>query len=362
MTVGLFNSADGYGGGEKQYFEWAVYLLKKSYNVHFFLKKNGMLHEKLIDVEGIHLHFINISPLSFLNPVKVRRLKKLFIQCNLQTLMIILSTDLKVAGRSAALAGVEKIIYTRAVPVPIKNTVLNRFIYSQWVTNIIANSHATARSILKKNPRLISSDKIKLIYNLIDTEEIIHRPFTKIYKKAKEEFIIGSAGRLEKEKNFQFLIKLSLSLRKKSMAHKILISGTGSLEGELKKQVELNKVEDNILFVGFQENIKDVLMCCDVFVSPSLYEGFGFAIAEASLCQLPVIAFNTTSIPELVVDGETGFITDLNSVEQVAEKIHWLKQNPELSMQMGARGRNFMVENFDKEKIMAEFEQFLRDA
>lgn len=358
-TIGFFNSTKSWGGGEKWHYDAAVYFYERGYPVHFFLTEESELHKKLQHFADIRIHFVKVRSFSFLNPFFVKKLASVFQSSCIDTLMVSLSTDLKIAGRAAKAAKVAKVVYVRAVPIPIKNTILNRYIFSRWVTFVIANSIATAASIVHHNADLVRRDRIKLIYNPIQTDRFIDRSYEKLYERRLDEIIIGSAGRLEKEKNHKFFIDLSAELKRQNIAHTILIAGTGSLEGELKQMVRANGLENNFIFTGFLKNVKDLLKSCDIFILPSLFEGFGFVLAEASLCEIPVIAFDTSSIPEVVVNGETGFVVRLNSVGQVIEKILLLKSNPDLAAQMGIAGRKYIRENFDENKIMNELSEFL---
>ncbi|NCW75121.1 MAG: glycosyltransferase [Gammaproteobacteria bacterium] len=102
---------------------------------------------------------------------------------------------------------------------------------------------------------------------------------------------VGALGRLEPQKNFEFLIPVALALKKKGIPFEILIGGKGAQESLLKLAVEENQLEEQFRFLGFLDNPKRLLMSSDVFLLPSLWEGFGYVIVEASLCELPVIAF-----------------------------------------------------------------------
>lgn len=358
-NIGFINSMDSWGGGEKWHFETSVYFMKAGNNVHFFLSKNSELHKRLVNYPQIKLHFINVTGRSFLNPAKVLKLKALFIKEKIEIVLINLSHDLKLAGLAGTKAGIPRIIYTRGVAYPIKNSALNRYVFSHWLTDILASSKATAAAILQKNPTLFPEEKIKVIYNPLDVEEFTNRVYKKIYFRKSNEIIIGCLGRLEKEKNHVFLIHLSDYLSKKQIDHTFLIGGAGSKEEELKAEINHRGLNAHFVFTGFLENVKDLLMCIDIFILPSLMEGFGFVIAEASLCQKPVIAFNTSSIPELIEDEKTGFIIEMNDVKKCAEKVILLKNDQERIQEMGKKGFEYVSNTFNKEKIMKQLDRFI---
>src|SRR5690606_42159035 len=118
-----------------------------------------------------------VTGTSFLNPIKVQRLKRIVKQANLDTLIINLPNDLKIAAFAGKLAGVKKIIYRRGSAIPIRNSLMNRFTFKNWVTDVLANSQATKRTILQHNASLFPEDKIKVIYNPIDSEEFTRREY-----------------------------------------------------------------------------------------------------------------------------------------------------------------------------------------
>jgi glycosyltransferase involved in cell wall biosynthesis len=357
----FFNSVKTWGGGEKWHYETALYFMHAGYSIHFFLTENSALHEKLKDHPQINLHFVKISGLSFLNPLKVARLKKIFKKFGIEILLINLSNDLKIAAHSATKAGVKKIIYRRGSAIPIKNSILNRYIFSHWITDILANSKATAETILENNSLLFPKEKIKIIYNPIDIAEFVQRPFKEIYHRKQGEIIIGNLGRLEKQKNQKFFIKLSEALMDRGIAHKILIAGSGRLENELKQMAIAKGINENLILTGFLPNVKDLLMSCDIFILPSLWEGFGFVLAEASLCKKPIIAFKISSIPEVVISDQTGFLIEVNAVNDCVEKIILLKDNQKVAQKMGEEGFGFVSNQFDKNKIMRQVENFINE-
>lgn len=357
--IGFFNSIKTWGGGEKWYYDATKYFLNKGFEVHFFLTKDSELHNRLMQFENVIFHFVKISNLSFINPFKQNKLNKIFANIGINHLIINLSKDLKIAAYSAKKANINRIIYLRTIPIPIKNTFLNRYIFNNFLTDIIVNSKATKESILNNNNKIISENKIKVIYNPINCDEFINRPFELLYKKNPEEIVIGSLGRLTSEKNHKFLIYLSIALNKNNIKHKILIGGKGALENELISLINENSLNDNIIMAGFIDNVKDLLCSCDIFVLPSLFEGFGYAIVEAFLCELPIIAFNTTSIPEIVQNNESGYIIDINSIEQAVEKINILQGNISLRQEMGIIGKKFVIKNFSENVIMNQLSIYL---
>lgn len=357
-SIGFFNSVMSWGGGEKWHYEAALYFAEKGFKVCFYTRYNSELYKKLILIKSISVRIVDVKGVSFLNPYKIHKLKKSFSDAQIDTLLINLPNDVKLAAHAAKLAGVRRIIYRRGSAIPIKNSLLNRFTFKYWLTDILANSQATKKTILQHNSNLFPKENIKVIYNPIDVQGFVNQSFTPIYSAQDDELVIGNLGRLEYEKNQRFLIRLSEQLQKRGVRHKIIIGGSGRLEQELREEAQRHNVSDNILFAGFITNVKDLLSSCDVFILPSLWEGFGYVLAEASLCRKPIIAFNLSSIPEVVINGESGFLIE-NNVEECLEKVLTLKEDPALRKRMGDAGFNHIAATFDRDKLMEEVEEYL---
>lgn len=360
MKIAFFNSTKFWGGGEKWHFETAVTFSELNYEVYFFGNPKGKIYDKIKSQNNIRFIPVNLSNLSFLNPFKVNRLAKILKKEKIQTLIINHPGDLKIAANAAHKVGVKRIIYRRGSAIPIKNKFLNRYIFKNWVTDILANSQATKRTILEKNPNLFPENKIKVIYNYLDIQEFLSRESSPKIARDNNEIIIGNLGRLSYQKNQKFLIDLSKRLTDENISHKIYIGGTGELENELKQYNKEQNTEKNVIFTGFETNVKNFLSGIDVFFLSSFWEGFGYVLAEASLCKKPIIAFNISSNPELVIENETGFLINENAIEEAVIRIKQL-QDKDLRDKLGNNGFNYVLQNFDKNKIQEQLKIYLSE-
>src|SRR5690606_20464253 len=196
-SIGFFNSVVSWGGGEKWHYEAALYFAEKGYNVSFYTRYNSELYKKLLLIKTITVRIVDVRGVSFLNPYKIHKLKKSFREFKIETLIINLPNDVKLAAHAARLAGVKKIIYRRGSAIPIKNSLLNRFTFKYWLTDILANSNATKKTILQHNPNLFPKGNIRVIYNPVNVKGFVNQSFTPIYTAKDKEIVIGCLGRLE---------------------------------------------------------------------------------------------------------------------------------------------------------------------
>jgi len=308
--------------------------------------------------EGIAVFDIVLKNLSVLNPFTLHKLANIFRSNQVDTVVLNLSRDLKCGGISARMAGVKNIIFRRGSDRSVRNYFINRYLYQKVVTGILTNSQATKKAILSDGISLVDPDKITVIPNGIDIQSFLNKDFQALQPKQKSSIVLGALGRLEPQKNFEFLIPVAMELKKRGIPFEFLIGGKGSQETRLKSLVDENDLTDVFQFLGFLDNPKDLLMSSDVFLLPSLWEGFGYVIVEASLSELPVVAFDISSNSE-VINEATGFLTPPHDVAAFCDKIAYLYNDLEERKAMGKAGRKFVVEHFESAKIFDRIESYL---
>ncbi len=357
-NIVLFNSTIAWGGGEKWHFDVAKSLSEAGWTVTVFCHKKSELRLRLKQAR-VNLQAVSISNLSFVNPIKIRKLCMLLKQTGASTILMNLSADVKAAGIAAKRAGFNNIIYRRGSAIPIKNTWLNRYLFAKIITNILANSEATKATINEKNPKLFNPDKIQVIYNGLRINEFIDNKNAPIYQRENNELIIGNAGRLVEQKNQKALIQLASLLKSNNVDFKMLIAGDGPMRKELEQQCKELQVEEQVVFLGFQKDIRPFLQSIDIFVLTSFWEGFGYVLAEAMLYKKPLIGFDLSSNPELIQHKLNGFLIDPNNTKALAESIEALNANRAAIDVMGAAGFKIANEKFDFNKNLKLVESWL---
>lgn len=353
------NTTKVWGGGEKWHYDMAMLLQQQGYHILTITRKGSALQKKYLRA-GLDNVELNISNFSLLNPLMKQKLVKLFLKHQVTTLFMNLPSDLKTAGPAARRAGVRQIIYRRGSAIPVKNTPLNKHLYRNVVDQVLVNSEATKATILEKNPSLVHSDKIKVVYNGIDLKAFDKQQVQPEKYPAKAGFVIGNIGRLVHQKGQKQLVEVARILRDKKVDFHMLIGGEGSERDDLEKLVSKNQLEEKITLTGFVDDAKTFLNAVDVFALPSHWEGFGYVLAEAMACSKPVVAFDVSSNPELVSDGETGYLIPYGDVAAFAEKLAELARNPQLAKEMGAKGRGKVEKQFRLEHTLKEVVSLLK--
>lgn len=354
-TICFFNSSKDWGGGEKWHFEMASFLHCQGYKVIVCCYPESVLHEKAVKA-SLPVQNYKISNSSFLNPFLRKKLKRFFVKENISYLIVNLPSDLKVAGIAAHKVSVPRIIYRRGSAKPIKNSIFNRYIFKNIIHLVIANSKETQKTILQYNKDLFPKDKIKVIYNGIKVSDYD----SSIKEMDPNNIVIGTAGRLSKEKGHSRLLDVAYILKKQDLPFTLKIAGAGPEEEVLKEKTKKLKLENYIDFVGFVDPFISFLKDIDIFVLPSYYEGFGYVLIEAMAAEKPVLSFDIGTAGEIIAHKKNGYIISEDDLETMANKIETLALDPGLHKQFGSKGRQIVQEKFSSEKMYDNFLKTIR--
>jgi glycosyltransferase involved in cell wall biosynthesis len=355
----FFNTVKAWGGGEKWHLEVASYLHEKGENVIVVAAPHSPLSEKAIAL-GITVKTIRLSNLSFLNPVVLIRIAYFLKRNKVKSLVMNSPRDLKSAGIASKLIKAPLIIFRRGSDIPVKNNLLNRFLYQRVVHKVLVNSAATKASLNKNNKDIVPDRKIHLVPNGIDSKIFLESKTNKLYERQGDEFILCTLGRLVAQKNHSFLLNLAVELKQRGVCFKLIIGGAGPLEKALKESAREKMLLKEVLFLGFIEESKNLYNSADIFVLSSLWEGFGYVLAEASLCELPCVAFDLSSNAQIIQDGKTGLLVPEGDVNRFADAIEKLCKNEHLRKEMGKEAKRFVKNNFEATDIFDKLEAVIR--
>ena len=186
--------------------------------------------------------------------------------------------------------------------------------------------------------------------------------------KINDKKVIVSVGRLVHRKGQDTLVEaLPMILRDVPDAH-LLFVGEGPRRDFMQKRADKLGVTAHITFIGRiqYQDLPQYICAGDIFAMPSRsrlagleVEGLGIVYLEASACGIAVIGGTSGGAPDAVLDGQTGIVVDGESISDVASAAIRLLQNPELAREMGARGRQWIIDEWRWERWAAEFNALL---
>lgn len=147
----------------------------------------------------------------------------------------------------------------------------------------------------------------RVLKNAIDTESYAYNPETSIKVKKElgleDSFVIGHVGRFRPQKNHPFLIDIFNECKNLDSSSKLILIGDGEGQRDVEELVKSKRLENDVIFMGVQENVNELLQAMDVFLFPSLYEGLSVALLEAEAAGLPCFISDTISDESIVTKG-----------------------------------------------------------
>jgi len=167
-----------------------------------------------------------------------------------------------------------------------------------------------------------------------------------------EGILFGIIARLTDQKGHIYLLKAFKKVNAKYPRAKLLIVGSGELSVKLEEMVSELNLNNQVKFTGRREDTADIYHALDVFVHPSIWEGFGLVFLEAMSFSLPIVATRVSAIPEVVKDGETGILVSPKNITDLAEAMVWMIENPARRVKMGRLGKNRVDRVFPVDKMV----------
>lgn len=192
------------------------------------------------------------------------------------------------------------------------------------------------------------------IYNAVDTETIARlareADINQIKKRLKiqEQRVVGIVGRLVHQKGHAVLLDAMVNVINNFPDVILVILGDGPDRAQLEAQARNLRIESNIRWVGAvaQEDVFRMLSVMNIFVMPSLFEGFGLTVAEAMAASLPVVGTRVDGLAEVIEDGVTGYLVEPSDSLALANALIKLLSNPEQAREFGLRGRDRVMKYF----------------
>ena len=234
---------------------------------------------------------------------------------------------------------------------------LKRHAFSKWkyrhVDRFIAASRVIA-GILEADG--IAADRVAIVHDgvnvgYIDKQEAVdaHAAFWLPHGSP----LVGNVAALAAHKGQKHLVGAAKRVVSKEPDVRFLIVGEGELEDALDKQIKQLALERNVFLTGFRSDALGLMKSFDLFAMSSVTEGLGSAALEAMACSRAVVATRAGGLPEAVVDGETGLLVPPHDDDALGEAILTLLHDPARRAEMGAAGRQRVIDYFSVERMVA---------
>ena len=352
-----------FGGSGVVATELGLALAKRGDDVHFISyalpSRLNILHER------VHFHEVTVTPYPLFDPyppytlalatkmAEVAAYEKLdilhvhyaiphaisaylakqILRSNLKVITTLHGTDITLVGRDESYLPITKF----GIEVSDGVTAV-----SQWLKDETATHFHTEKSI-EVIPNFVDGARFKR-----DSSAFCHM------FGAPHEKLVCHVSNFRPVKRIMDVIRVFEKAVQKVPSRLIMI-GDGPDRSKAEAYCRVHHLRDRVFFLGNVPNLEEVLGACDLFLLPSETESFGMAALEAMASEVPVIASRAGGLPEVVADGETGFLCPVGDVSAMAERAIAILGDGELRARMGKRARALALERFDEERIVPRY-------
>jgi glycosyltransferase involved in cell wall biosynthesis len=178
----------------------------------------------------------------------------------------------------------------------------------------------------------------------------------KEFSLEEDDIVIGFIGRIVTAKGLEYLLDALPYLKGEFKSIKLLIVGEGSLVEELKERAKKNNIFDNILFTGKRRDIPEILASINIFVMPSIAEGFPNALLEAMAMGKPIVTTEVGGIPEIVKNKFNGLLVPPRDTVSLSKAIKELISNDQLAAKLGQAASNLVHDNLSIKAIAQKWQ------
>ena len=354
-----------FGGSGVLATELGKALAEKGHNIHF------ITYQQPVRLGGFHTnifyHEVRVPtyPLFDFPPYETA-LSSTMVDVILNHKLDLLHVHYAIPHASAAYMA-RQILLKQGINIPVITTLHGTDItlvgkdktYSPVVTFSINESSAI--TAVSKNLRdetyanfKIEKD-IQVIYNFVDAKRFNKKPLTPFKQviAPNNEWIMVHSSNFRRVKRTDDVVRVFEKVNK-VLPSKLLFVGDGPERSCIESMARSSDAKKDIVFLGKQEEVEDIMAISDLFLLPSEYESFGLVALEAMAAGVPVISTNAGGLPEVNIDGVTGFLSDVGDVDGMSENIIKLLSDESMFEEM-KKNALIQAKKFDIENIVPQY-------
>lgn len=360
-----------YGGSGVVATELGMALAHKGHKVHFVTSHQPVKLNFLNPNLHFHEVFMEDYPLFHYQPYELALSSKL-VEVVEKYALDILHVHYAIPHAYAAYMA-KQMLKQKGINIPIVTTlhgtditlVGSHPVYKTAVEFSINNSDVVttvSESLKKDTLRLFNIKKtIHVIYNFIDFKHQKHWKDEECIREtiaAPNEKILAHVSNFRPVKRVQDIIRVFAKILHKMPARLIMVGDGPDREKTELLAKELG-VKDKILFLGKSDEVRKILCYADLFLLPSETESFGLAALEAMAAKTPIISSNSGGLPEVNIQGVTGFLSDVGDTDDMAKNAIYILEDEKRLHEFKENAYNY-AQKFDIDKILPKYEEMYR--
>lgn len=349
------------GGGMRHLYALLKHLPRERLHLSLVAEEGKYLVDEIKEM-GIPIHFVPMMN-NRVNPLAIWRIARSARQERADILHLHGTRSGFFGVMAKSLAGIRHSVYTVHGFSYHKDITASGRAFYLAVERLCARSHSRLISVSSTDRDeairlgVCSPDRISAIFNGIDFSifdpERVNGSFRADFGIEKDEIVVGTVARLVPQKGVEYFLQMAELVAARHEKARFLIVGEGELEQALREQCEQQGIGKRVLFVGPQSRMPECYAGMDIFVLSSLWEGHPLSLIESQAMERPTVATCTSGSPEIINDGQTGFLVSPKNVHELAEKVCWLIEHKKEARAMARQGRQLCRQRYH-EKAMVE--------
>ncbi len=262
------------------------------------------------------------------------------------------------------------------VPVIIETRHYTDYMYKygnkieQWLDKTTANNISCVIAVAKTiqdvlcTVERIPMNRTEVIYNGINLNKLSvnknKKENTIKNMNLQDKIVLSYVANFHIRKGHKYLIEAILNLKRLYSNIYLMIIGDGKIRNELEKLTKQLDIGNNVIFLGYRSDIPELLSVSDIYVHPSLEEGFPLTIIEAMAAGLPVIATTVGGISELIIDGDNGILIPPGNTQALVDAISDLIEHQEKRSALAETGKQYVESNLTDEIMVNKYREVYR--
>ena len=358
MKIFISESSTAVGGQELAVLLHAEGLLKRGYDLRLILEP-GTPIAKMAEEKKLPLTLLSMQKSRY--PQAIVRLRALIQRHRPMILQVNSSRDSWIGSIAARLVRPRpKVIRIRHISAPLNRNLTTRLLYQQLLDMVVVTGGEKTRRELIDRDGLVA-DRVAAFPIGLDVEYFRpaspDRDLRQELGLPKGHLLVGLISYLRSYKGHEYFIEAARSIAAKRDDVTFIIVGEGPEEQPIRRRIEQLGMTARIRMLGFREDLLNVFRSLDVFAIPSV-EGDTIpqVLMQALAMGIPVVSTTVGSIPDVVLDGKTGFVVPPRDARALADRIVTLLDDAGLRARMAVQGRSLVEGTYSIGKMLDRME------
>ena len=358
MKIFIAESSTAVGGQELAVILHAEGLLKRGHDLRLLLEPQSPIANMAMDKQ---LPVILMTMRKSRYPAAILSLRALLTHHRPAILQVNSSRDSWIGAMAARLVRPRpKLLRIRHISAPLNRNLMTRILYRHLFDMVVVTGgDKTRRELVERDG--LAAHRVAAFPIGLDVEYFRPAPPDRDlrleFALPKGHLLVGLISYLRSYKGHEYFIEAARIISAQRDDVTFIIAGEGPEEQAIRTRIERLGLSSKIRLLGFRDDLLNVFRSCDVFASPSV-EGDTIpqVLMQALAVGIPVVSTTVGSIPDVVIEGKTGFVVPPRDAGALAERIARLLDDATLRTRMGIEGRSLVQRSYSLEKMLDRME------